>query len=100
MVKKELLQNLTRFVKSCNNRRGICAINGLVKTGKTTVLTRLLPKIILQEFPDAEICVLTFTDFLTAHCEPDEMGRAFAVAGVQLGFKGNRAASCWHRHID
>ena len=64
MVREELLQNLTRFVKSCNNRRGICAINGLVKTGKTTVLTELLPQIILNQFPDAELCVLTFTDFL------------------------------------
>ena len=73
MVRQELLQNLTRFVKSCNNRRGICAINGLVKTGKTTLLTRLLPQIILEHCPEAEICVLTFTDFLTARSEPDEM---------------------------
>ena len=28
---------------------------------------------ILQEFPDAEICVLTFTDFLDPWSEPDGM---------------------------
>ena len=37
-------------------------VNGLVKTGKTTVLTELLPQMILKQFPEAEICVLTFTD--------------------------------------
>ena len=73
IVSKELMQQLTAWVEECNSSRGICAINGMVKTGKSTVLTRLLPQIILTTFPDAEICFLDFAAFLDAGSEPGEM---------------------------
>ena len=73
IVSKELMQQLTAWVEECNSSRGICAINGMVKTGKSTVLTRLLPQIILTRFPDAEICFLDFAAFLNAGSEPGEM---------------------------
>ena len=44
-----------------------------MKTGKTTVLTDLLPQIILQKFPDAWICILPFDTFRPKEGEPHEM---------------------------
>ena len=73
IVSDALMQQLTAWVEECNSSRGICAINGMVKTGKSTVLTRLLPQIILTTFPDAEICFLDFAAFLDVGSEPGEM---------------------------
>ncbi|CAJ1359813.1 unnamed protein product [Effrenium voratum] len=73
IVSSELMQNLTAWVEDCVSSRRICAINGMVKTGKSTVLTRLLPQIILTKIPNAEICVLDFATFLNAGAEPGAM---------------------------
>ena len=73
MVREELLDDLKNWVTDCRTRRGLLTINGLVKTGKTTVLTGLLPQIILQKFPDAWICVLNFDAFLPKKSESGEM---------------------------
>ncbi|CAJ1456908.1 unnamed protein product [Effrenium voratum] len=73
IVSSELMPQLTAWVEDCVSSRGICAINGMVKLGKTTVLTRLLPQIILTKFPNAEICFLDFASFLNAGFEPGAM---------------------------
>ncbi|CAJ1407320.1 unnamed protein product [Effrenium voratum] len=73
IVSSELMQNLTAWVEDCVSSRRICAINGMVKTGKSTVLTRLLPQIILTKIPNAAICVLDFANFLNAGAEPGAM---------------------------
>ncbi|CAJ1446352.1 unnamed protein product [Effrenium voratum] len=73
IVSSELMQNLTAWVEDCVSSRRICAINGMVKTGKSTVLTRLLPQIILTKFPNADICFLDFASFLSAGSEPGAM---------------------------
>ena len=73
MVREDILRKLTRWVGHCENRRGVLAINGLVKTGKTTLLRRLLPQIIRNQFPDVEICGLTIGAFLQRGSDPDKM---------------------------
>ncbi|CAJ1456856.1 unnamed protein product, partial [Effrenium voratum] len=74
IVSSELMQRLTAWVEDrVSSQRGICAINGMVKLGKTTVLTHLLPQIILTKFPNAEICFLDFSSFLNAGFEPGAM---------------------------
>ena len=73
IISQQFLKKLTAWVSECGSSRGICAINGMMKTGKSTILVNVLPQIILKKFPDAEICLLDFNTFLPRGSEPREM---------------------------
>ena len=53
-----MLSSLTAWVKQPPGL--VCVINGLVKTGKTAALTKVLPQLVLQRDPGALFCHLNF----------------------------------------
>jgi hypothetical protein len=62
---------------SCNNAISpLCVINGLVKTGKSAVLTAILPQLIQQHSPQALICHLDFNRFINVQCSRPEAAGA------------------------
>lgn len=54
-----MLSSLTAWVKKKAPGQ-VCIINGLVKTGRTAALTKVLPQLVLQHEPDALFCHLDF----------------------------------------
>ena len=60
---------LERWVKHATKEDGqhksFCVVNGLVKTGKTSVLKYMLPPLVRQHEPDAVFCHLDFENFMT-----------------------------------
>eukprot|EP00971_Amphidinium_carterae_P000371 7907-Amphidinium_carterae.1 len=66
-----------QWVERCS-KSDICEVltlDGLVKSGKTCMLTQVLPQVVKRQMPDALICHLDF-EFLDKTWDPQEMRRA------------------------
>ena len=69
----ELAEWAKHVTEDQGSHKSICVINGLVKTGKTTVIRYMLPSLVRQYEPKAEFCHLDFDNFMVPHSSQSEI---------------------------
>jgi len=73
-----MVSSLTAWVKKGGST--VCVINGLVKTGKTTALTKVLPQLVRTHFPKALFCHLDFNTFMRPGSSAEETAASLMLA--------------------